>query len=146
MNSKRTLNSVVVISSLLLILVTVRIFIKSSEMYDIRADTEELQAIMSMDPSTLTKEQVTANAKRYLELELRINKYLAQKTKKKEDELNEELIKELSPDGDSATNVVEEEEDSKMSGIQISILVLLIAFIGITFGWVVFRRMRQPQF
>jgi len=115
-------------------------------MYDMRADTEELQAIMSMDPSTLTKEQVTANAKRYLELELRINKYLAQKTKKKEDELNEELIKELSPDGDSATNVVEEEEDSKMSGIQISILILLIAFIGITFGWVVFRRMRQPQF
>lgn len=146
MYRKTPRNLIIVISSLFALLVTIRILNKSSEMYDMRADTEELQAIMSMDPSTLTKEQVTANAKRYLELELRINKYLAQKTKKMEDEMNEELIKELSPDGDSATNVVEEEEDSKMSGIQISILVLLIAFIGITFGWVVFRRMRQPQF
>jgi len=147
MYRKTSRNLIIVISSLFALLVTIRILNKSSEMYDMRADTEELQAIMSMDPSTLTKEQVTANAKRYLELELRINKYLAEKTKKMENEMNEDLIKELSPTGgSSATNTVEEEGEKKMSGIQVSLLVLLIASIVMTLGWVFFKRMRRQQF
>jgi len=147
MYRKTSRNLIIVISSLFALLVTIRILNKSSEMYDMRADTEELQAIMSMDPSTLTKEQVTANAKRYLELELRINKYLAEKTKKMENEMNEDLIKELSPTGgSSATNTVEEEGEKKMSGIQVSLLVLLIASIVMTLGWVLFKRMRRQQF
>lgn len=147
MYRKTPRNLIIVISSLFALLVTIRILNKSSEMYDMRADTEELQAIMSMDPSTLTKEQVTANAKRYLELELRINKYLAEKTKKMENEMNEDIIKELSPTGgSSATNTVEEEGEKKMSGIQVSLLVLLIASIVMTLGWVFFKRMRRQQF
>jgi hypothetical protein len=147
MYRKTSRNLIIVISSLFALLVTIRILNKSSEMYDMRADTEELQAIMSMDPSTLTKEQVTANAKRYLELELRINKYLAEKTKKMENEMNEDIIKELSPTGgSSATNTVEEEGEKKMSGIQVSLLVLLIASIVMTLGWVFFKRMRRQQF
>jgi len=147
MYRKTSRNLIIVISSLFALLVTIRILNKSSEMYDMRADTEELQAIMSMDPSTLTKEQVTANAKRYLELELRINKYLAEKTKKMENEMNEDIIKELSPTGgSSATNTVEEEGEKKMSGIQVSLLVLLIASIVMTLGWVLFKRMRRQQF
>lgn len=147
MYRKTPRNLIIVISSLFALLVTIRILNKSSEMYDMRADTEELQAIMSMDPSTLTKEQVTANAKRYLELELRINKYLAEKTKKMENEMNEDIIKELSPTGgSSATNTVEEEGEKKMSGIQVSLLVLLIASIVMTLGWVLFKRMRRQQF
>ena len=147
MYRKTPRNLIIVISSLFALLVTIRILNKSSEMYDMRADTEELQAIMSMDPSTLTKEQITANAKRFLELELRINKYLAEKTKKMENEMNEDIIKELSPTGgSSATNTVEEEGEKKMSGIQVSLLVLLIASIVMTLGWVFFKRMRRQQF
>lgn len=147
MYRKTPRNLIIVISSLFALLVTIRILNKSSEMYDMRADTEELQAIMSMDPSTLTKEQVTANAKRFLELELRINKYLAEKTKTMENEMNEQIIKELSPTGgSSATNTVEEEGEKKMSGIQVSLLVLLIASIVMTLGWVFFKRMRRQQF